>query len=448
MKDVMKIRIAVPALLLTMISICQGQAVPAGGTTMTSLAAGPNFPTLDGILHYSLSASEVIQNGYYGAGNVTHSTGFSGNVSYTAKSQVLPFNLLVSSGFFLPNQEGQGSTGYANMAVSQGYVTRRWVFNISDSFSFLPQSPTTGLSGIPGVGDLGSTPVQNPVSGPAGGVLTYAANRIGNTVNGSVERQITRDTSFSGSGSWSKLYFLNDNGNQDGGLDSSQVSGVVAVNRRLDARSSLSVNAVYSTFDFSGANAGVGEPDIESRGINLSYQRLLSRTLSVSFSGGPQWISSSNSTYIPSSLNAAATASLGYSKGFTSASIGYSHGVNAGSGVLPGAISDSIFLTVGHTFGRNWVASLNAGYSRSSGLTQLTEEGSLIPIKEKYDSEFGGVQLTRRFSTHFSGYVSGAVQNQTSNNPGFTEINAFSGTSETFGVGITFTPRSTNLGQF
>ena len=56
-----------------------------------------------------------------------------------------------------------------NMSVSQGYIARNWVFNISDSFSFLPQSPTTGLSGIAGVGDLGSTPVQGPWKGRLGG---------------------------------------------------------------------------------------------------------------------------------------------------------------------------------------------------------------------------------------------------------------------------------------
>jgi len=69
-------------------------------------------------------------------------------------------------------------------------------------------------------------------------------------------------------------------------------------------------------------------------------------------------------------------------------------------------------------------------------------------VNEIYDTEFGGAQLTRRFSTHFSGYITGSVQNQSSNNTAFTAVNAFSGTSETFGVGVTFTPRSTHLGQF
>ncbi len=244
-------------------------------------------------------------------------------------------------------------------------MTRNWVFNISDSFSFLPQSPTTGLSGIPGVGDLGSFPLEGPVTGPAGGIFSFAGDRIGNSLAGSAERQISPQMSISGTGSWAILHFLGDDANA--GLDYSFVSGSVALNRRLDGRSSASIAAVYSTITYSGNGSGAATPDIETKGINVSYQRLLSRRLSVNLTAGPQWISSANSTYIPSSLNAYGSASLTYSLGLTSAGVSYSHGVNGGSGVLPGAISDTISGSLGHSFGRKWVAALSGGYVRSSG---------------------------------------------------------------------------------
>src|ERR1700722_9047606 len=190
MKNIMKFRLAAPALLLTVGSLCYGQAVPAGGTPMspmTTNTVGPNLPDFDGIVHYALTASEVAQLGYYGSGVTTYSTILSGDVSFTAKSVTLPTNLILSGGVILANQSAQGTTGYVSAAISQGYVTRSWVFNVSDSFSFLPQSPTTGLSGIPGVGDLGASPVQGPTAGPAGGILTTTGDRIGNSVSGSVE---------------------------------------------------------------------------------------------------------------------------------------------------------------------------------------------------------------------------------------------------------------------
>ncbi len=443
MRNVMKIRLAVSALLLTASSISHGQAVPTATSPMAPSNSLLNLSPVDGVVHYALSASEVVQYGYYGAGDVTNSTVLSGDLAYTAKSTTRPFNMLFAGGVSIGNQGGQGTTTFWNVAVSQGYITRKWVFNISDSFSFLPQSPTTGLSGIPGIGDLGAIPVPGPVEGPAGGVLSFAGNRIGNSLGGSAERQLDHATSISGAGSWSVLNFLGDSTNE---LNNTEVSATVALNRRLDQRSSASLNAVYSTFTYSGPAANFLTPDIETRGINLSYQRLLSRTLSASVSAGPQWVNSSNDLLIPPALNVAASASLSYSRRSTNASVYYSRGVNGGSGVLPGAISDSIGAGLGRSFGRDWVASVSAAYSHTAGLTQLAGIPG-APSKEIYDTVFGGIQVTRRISTRFSGYLSYGAQNQSSNFflPG---QNALNGTSQTFGIGITFSPRSTRLGQF
>jgi hypothetical protein len=448
MKDLMKIQFAVSALVLTAGAISYGQAIPAGGTLMSPSGSGPNLSSLDGVLHYALSASEVVQFGYYGSGDVTNSTALSGDVSYTAKSQVYPFNVLFAGGVILPNQSGQGTSYYSSAAVSQGLVTRSWVFNVSDSVSFLPQSPTVGLSGIAGVGDLGASPVSGPVEGPAGGIFSNAGNRVANSVNGSAERQITHDTSISGVGAWSILHFLDNND----GLNSSQVTGTVAINRRLNARSSVSVNAVYSTFDYTGPQGELTPPSIETKGLNLSYSRTLSRRLSMSLSAGPQWTSSSNSTLVPNSLNAAVSANLSYQRGFTSATLSYSRGINAGSGVLPGAESDSVIAYVGHSFGRKWVGSATVAYTHTAGLTQLSNGSSIVPVpivpvNEVFDTVFGGLQLTRGFGQHFSGYVSYSAQDQSSNYS-LAGQNALNGTSQTFGVGVTFTPRSTRLGQF
>ena len=439
MKGVMKIRIAVSMLTLTMGSISHGQAIPAGGASMSTNSSGPNLPTLDGIVHYALSASELAQLGYYGPGQVTYSTVLSGDAAYTAKSTVLPFNMVFSGGVILPNQSAQSTTYFTNLSISQGYVTRHWNFNIADTVSFLPQSPTTGLSGIPGVGDLGALPVTGPVLGPAGGILSAGGNRVANSLSGSAERQINHDTSISGSGAWSVLHFLDYNG-----LDNTNILGSVALNRRLDARSTVSLDAVYSTFSY-GASSGY--PDIETRGINLSYQRVLTRAFSISLSGGPQWISSSNGTLIPKSTNASAAATLSYARRLTTATVGYIHGANGGSGVLPGAISDSINASMGHSYGRKWVASLTMGYSRSAGLTQSVIGNPTVPTNAIFNTIFGGAQVTRSLSAHFSGYASYTGQNQSSNNV-FGVQNALSGTSHTFGIGITYTPRSTRLGQF
>jgi hypothetical protein len=443
MKKIMKILTSVWVLSLAAVSLSYGQAVPAGNTTISSTGSNPNVPPLDGILHYSMTASQQVQFGYYGSGETTSSTGLSGNLSFTAKSETKPFSTTLSGGLLLPNGQGQGISTFWNVGVTQGIVGRRWAATVSDSFSFLPQSPTTGLSGIPGVGDLGADPVQGPVAGPGGGVLTYSGDRIFNSLSGSVERQIAPATSISGSGSWSIIHFLD----QNAGLNSSGVSGDVALNQRLDGRSSVSLSGFYSTYSYSGPTAGPDTPDFQTKGINLGYQRRLNRSLSMSVSGGPLWISSSDSALFPSRLTVGASATLSYTHGLTNANVSYNRGANAGSGVIPGSISDIVLGSVARTFGRKWVASADGGYSHANGLAEYTMGTTLVGVNEIYNTTFGGVQVTRGFGAHYSTYASFTVLHQTGNYAA-AGLNAFNGTSEVFAVGITFTPRSTRLGQF
>ncbi len=442
MKNTLKIRTALSAVLLALVPRAQGQAIPAG---IAAAPQDPFLPALDGKVHYSLTASELVQFGYYGPGGTVETTALSGNVAYQSTSMVRPFSLLASAGLLLGNQPGlNGVSSYENVSVSQGLVTRSWVFNLSDSLSFLPESPTTGLSGVPGTGDLGVVPIQGPANGPGGGILSYAGRQIANTLSGSGERRLDHATSLSGSASWSVLQFPNSS--TSGGFNSSQVSGTVAVNRRIDSRSSASLNAMYETISYSGAQVGLFAPDIEVRGLNVSYQRRLTRSLSAAGSIGPQWVSSSDSRLIPSSLNLAATASLTYAHRDTNASVAYSRGVNAGSGVLPGVNSDSISGGIGRSYGRDWVTSASGSYVRSSGLTQV-QAGAGAPVNATYDTAYAGVQVTRRINQPLSAYASYNVQHQSSNGLSGAQT-PFSGTSHTIGVGITFTPRSTRLGQF
>src|SRR5260370_13029591 len=129
MRNVMKIRIAISTLLLTVSSISHGQAVPTATTSMVPGSSGLSFTPLDGVFHYALSASEVIQYGYYSPSRVTSGTVLSGDAAYTAKREVRPFNMIFAGGVSLANQSGQSTTSFWNVAASQGLVTRSWIFN-------------------------------------------------------------------------------------------------------------------------------------------------------------------------------------------------------------------------------------------------------------------------------------------------------------------------------
>lgn len=437
----MKICLATLALIMASASVVCAQAVPAGSM---SPSVGPGLPSIDGIFHYALSGSEQIQTGYNGSG-LGYSTALSGSAAYNSPSVVRPFSMIYAGGVLLGNQYGNSVTTYQNLALSQALVVGAWNFGVTDSVSYLPQSPTTGLSGIPGVGDLGSLPGQGPSSGPAGGVLTNDSTNVSNALSGSIERRLSGRTSISGSGTWSILRF------PDGtGLDDTQIMGEGGLNHSLDARDTVSGNVSYSTFSY---GSGI-DLTIQTRGINGVFQRVLSRTLSVSASVGPQWISSSNGALVPSRVTVATDIGLIYRKRFTNASFSYIRGANGGSGVQPGALSDNFTGSVARSYGRDWMASLTANYTRTSGLVQSSalvvapDLGALLPYAGgASNTAYGGAQVSRRLTDSLSTFGSYNLQHQ-SVDSSLVLQNAFSGFIQTFSVGITFSPRSTHLGQF
>jgi hypothetical protein len=439
----MKIGISISTALLAVSTIAYGQAEPAGVSSVTpATSAGTdttfNLPGADGTLHYALGASEVVQ--YYSRqGTVTPRGGVTGDVSYSSTSETLPFSMLLAAGILFPESSSANLNTYLDLNVSQSLVAKRWVLGISDSLSYLPQSATGGLSGIPGVGDIGTI---GP-TGNTGGILTNTGGRIGNSVTGSVERLFTGRTSISGSGFYSLLHFVN----ASEGFDTTQVGGQVALNHRLDARDTVSANAVYSVYNYGKTLNGIS---FTSRGINGVYSRVVSRSVSAHVSIGPQWISSSDSALIPNRLDVAANAGLTYEYKRTSMGLDYSRGVSGGSGVQLGGLRDSVAVTADHAITPEWLLSANADYTHTSGLAnpQVAQSSNLtIPLGGNFSTFYGGVQLTHRFRRTLSGYASYTVQHQTSD-LNYTGTTAFSGTSHIFGFGITYTPRATRLGQF
>jgi len=390
-----------------------------------------------------LGASQIVQYGYFGSGNVTGSAAVSGGIGYSSMSTKAPFDMVYSGGVLISESSGQNTSTYQDLSVSQGLMAGRWVFGLDDSVSYLPQSPTTGYSGIPGVGDIGVIPPGGPTAGYTGGLLTFSGDRVDNTVSGSAERLFTGKTSASAVGSWSIEHFLN--GNE--GFDNSGVSGEAALNHRIDGRDTISANAVYSLFTFGKNEGGI---NFETRGVNGVFTRLLSRTLSLEVSAGPQWVTSSDKALIPNSLSAAASAGLGYAHGLTNAELGYTRGVNGGSGVQLGGLSDTASAGVSHAYGREWLVAVTGSYSHTEALTKsnvLPPAGLTIPFGGTFSTVFGGVQVTRRISRSLSGYASYTAQHQSYDSK-FTGVNAFNGTSHTFGIGITYTPHALRLGQF
>ena len=425
------------------------QAVP---TAVTPTILSP-VPTLGGLSYelragtfrYGATASEVFQRGFSADRGTIYQTNLSGNVAYSTRSLRHPFSAVYSGGVLLANQSGYGTTFFQNLALTQSYATRTWNFGLSDTVSYLPQSPTVGLSGVPGTGDLGLSPVVNGGI-PSQSILSFNSSRVSNTVTGDVSHQLTGRTSLAGDASYSLLHFFD-----NAAIDSRQISADLALRHQLDARTIVGVGVNYSIFNYDI----VQNASFETRSVNLQLSRQLTRSLAAAGSLGPQWINGSSGLGIPSRLTTTANASLTYTKHFGITSLSYFRGTNGGSGVVAGSLSDSVGGSFARSFGRDWSAALSGGYSRSRGLaTQSSAPNLLLAGVANYgnfDSTFGGAQVSRRLTRSLSAFGSYTASHQTYANFGTLGTDtrgALNGLLQTFAVGVSFYPRSLVPGQF
>ncbi len=425
----MKTYLVAPVLLLALGWRAEAQAPPLA----TPPTFGFSLPSVEGTLTYSLSASESFETGY--GDGVDYLTALSGSLGYLSSSPNKPFSLVYSGGYLYSAGAGYPSNStYQNLAASQVWTTKNWNFVVDDAVSYLPESPTTGLSGIPGVGDIGVDPVQIGDQ-PTQSILTNYATRVGNGLNGGFSRKFGKNLSLNGSASWQILHFANNEG-----INSSMVSASLGPTYHINARSSASADVVYTytTDTYAGYSYS-----FETEGINFSYQRQVSRFFSISVSAGPQRTFGTGEAVvlIPSQTTVVGSASLNYSRRATSASVYFSRATNAGSGVVFGALTNSIGGTVRQQFSRNWQGALTASYSQSSSLSDVAG------FAEDYHATYGGGQLSRRLGRSFSAYFSYTAAHQNQVDTVITQP-AFSGTSQTFSVGITYSPGPQHLGHF
>lgn len=410
--------------LLPVASLGQAGTQTSVTNAMPTNDFGFNLPTHLGTMSYSLTGSEMVGTGY-GDGSFASSTILSGNLAYLSSSENAPLSLVYSGGYVYTSVPGTPSSStFQNLAASQVYKTKSWVFVGSDSVSYLPESPTTGLSGIAGVGDIGVYPVQTGL-GPAQDILTNYSRRLGNGVQGSATWQTSPSLDFQGSTSWNILRFLD----TSDALDLNEFDASFGPSYRVDARNQIGVSAYYSHITYPNF-AGY---KIESDGLNLNYTRAWSRRLSTTISAGPEVTHGLTVEPVPSRINFAGTISASYATRTTGFTASYNRAINAGSGVVFGSLTDIVSIGATHPINRDWILSINGGYSHNTDLVTYAGE------TPTFADVFGAVQVSRKISESLSAYGSyTAIDQWIHNLPGTS--NAFNGLNHTFAIGITFAP--------
>jgi hypothetical protein len=421
------------ALLMAASPMLVAQALPAAEAA--PISTGFALPTLAGSLQYAVSASESLTWGYYGNAGAAASTNLTGDLAYISNSRQDPFSMILSGGHSWANQN-QPSYSYANLGLSQVIAAGRWNFVLGDSIGYLPGTAISGLSGVAGVGDLGLNPGQ--VGGDTGqGVLTNYSTRVTNTAAGSVSRQLTGKTALNAAGSYAIMRFVGDSSQQ--GLDSDSTTGSGGVTHRYDARNMLGGNYSYSSVTFSGGTSGVAESGFVSQTPTLIYTHQFTRKFGMSASAGPEW-TSVNIAGSGTSLSLFADASLSYAGQFSHATVSYIRSTNQGFGVIGGTLSDSVSGGAGRVFARVWNCSAIAGYTRA---TNLPSAGVASIV---FNTVSAGGQASRAIARNLSGYASYTLEHQTVSGSA-TTVDVFSGVSQTFGFGLTYSPAALHLGR-
>jgi hypothetical protein len=404
------------AFLFIVCASVQAQVVPAATGPRGGPAVGPNF-------HYAFRYAQTAQFG--GDIGSWQTSSPSASVEYTNGNERHPFTLDYSGGYTWTLTGPTYETGlFQHLYLSQDFAWRKWKVLASDDVSYLPQAPTTGFSGIPGIGEPIGVTNPNPNPSNSQSILTLNTHVIDNIVVGEIGHNLNFATTLTGGGRSELVRYPNGDG-----LNMNTQTGTAKLNWRLNARNSILCNYVFSDYGF---------PDFYN--INfltntalVGIQHQWSRNLTTIASAGPQWVSSSDQGAVPSSTNVSVSAAVNYLLRSTTASISYARGTNGGAGYLVGGEVDMVQGNFSHRFGMNATIGLTGGYERTAGLTN----------NGVTNSKFGEAQFTRQIGRGlnvFANYT-GTDQTSTSNLP----TNALGQLLQVIGFGIGYSPREKHI---
>ena len=381
------------------------------------------------MLSFSLSASESLIFGYNGVNGASNSLNVSGSAGYVSGSERHPLSFVYSGGYFFGNN-GQPSSSFQTLGVSQVLNTRKWTFLLSDVVTYLPVSPRFGLSGVPGTGDLGTQPIGTGVA-PGDALLTNYGRRITNTAVGGATARLTGRDSIRTSVSYTKQHFLDGNGIENNEL----IAG-----GELD-HAFTQATTVGAGYNFAEGFYPQSNLSFISQSVVGIFQHSFSPRLSMFASLGPQFTHGSNAILVPSSTGLSVSAGATYLRRHDSYTASFNRGTSTGSGVLYGADTSTFNLAAQHRFSDNWSGGLFTSYGTARTLADASS-GLYVSTS----SVAAGAQASRRLGEHFSAFASYAAEFQSVSQLLATD-NAFNGTANVISFGVTYAPRPVRLGR-
>ena len=284
---------------------------------------------------------------------------------YSGNSQ-LTFDYLGGGVFSTNGGTGNGIIQDANFEAQ--FTFRRWTLTLIDELRYTPELAfgNIGFGGIP-------TTIGVPVGLPFGAnqtILNAFGQRLTNATAVQADVRLSRRSSLTFSAGYSELYFFD----QDL-LNSTAIYAQAGYNHQLSKLDTIGVSYVFNGFRFSSFSQS-----IDTHSALLSYGRRVTGRLAFQIAAGPQY------AIFATGLSCGATGvdvppcastnellwslntTLSYQLERTGFFATYSHGVTGGSGVLAGAIGDTVLGTVSRQITRTFTGDVELAYARNSGL--------------------------------------------------------------------------------
>jgi hypothetical protein len=393
-------KILMVTVLLAACSTAYSQVAPAG------IAGNANF-------RYSLRYSEMAE--FAGSQGNPHNIVPSVSLDYLNGHKHLPFSLEYAGGYTATVSGPSYMSGvFQHLLMSQGIGWQKWSVAVSDDLSYRPQSPTTGFSGIPGIGEPIGTG-NNPPPGQL--ILTVNTYSLDNIANGELRDILNGRSTLNVGASYEVLHFPDSNG-----LDTNTLTANAGLDVRLTARNALTTNYIFSKFAYSGYSV-----NITTDTVTFGFNRQWTRSLHTEAAVGPEWVNSSGASTVPPSTGVAVQSAVAYQRRQTSIALNYTRQTSAGSGYMTGSNSNTVSASLSRQFDRMFGFGINGGYRQSSEL------GSNWNISAIY----GGAQPSWRIGRNMNAFVNYTAMSQRSNMQASSNI--VNELIQTISCGIAFT---------
>jgi len=405
-------------ILFAACALSHAQAVPD--------ATAPNGLPVVNNMHYSMRYSQTAYiYGNQNAAQGDQSTGIaSADMDYTHPNERFPLTLSYGGGYMWPVFGASMGTGvFQHLSLSQGLVQRQWNLTGSEDVNYTPQTPTTGFSGIPGTGEPIGEPGANP---PSQTVLTLNTRTLSNSATLQAGYRLNYATTLNLGGGSQLLRFPDGDGLATDGLQ-----GNAGITRRIDGRSSLAAQYMFSHYSYGASQYSGGVAgSFDTNAISVDYTHSWSRNLKTDTLVGPQWVTASAGSTVPPTQTVMVKTNANYQFRAEEAFVNYNRGVSGGTGYLPAATVD----TVTGGLSRNFARTLNLGVTGSYYRTAALAGVSGVSV-----ARFGGVQATKQMGPFLSFFANYTAVDQSSGLA--SQTNVLNQLYQLVSFGIAYSPR-------